>query len=65
MYCRRVIFSNAPLLKAVRYRNVFQLVPFIYFTRAPFSIYAKHFPIFLEYQIDDDCEEILPIEELI
>lgn len=65
MYCRNVIFSNAPLLKAIRYRNLFQMVPFFYFSKAPFSPYASHFPIFLEFQVEDGCEEILPTEDFL
>ena len=62
MYCRSVVFTDAPLIKAVRFRDVFQLVPFFYFPKAPFSVYAHHFPCFLEYVVDGK-EEKLPTED--
>ena len=62
MFCRSVVFSNAPLFKAFRYRDVFQLVPFFYFKDAPFSRYAYHFPIFIEYKVDGGREEPLATE---
>ena len=62
MYCRSVIFTDAPLIKAIRYRNVFQLVPFFYFPNAPFSKYVSHFPCYLEYEVEDK-DEILPTED--
>ncbi len=35
---------------------MFQLVPVTDFPNAPLSKYMSHFPIFLEYDVDD-CEE--------
>lgn len=52
MLYKTIVFSNAPLLKGFRYRNIFQLVPFIYGNNAPLSIYASHFPLFLEYEAE-------------
>ena len=64
MYCRSVVFTDAPLIKAIRYQDVFQFVPFYYFPQAPFSHYAHHFPCFLEYAVEDK-EEVLPIEDVL
>lgn len=64
MYCRSVVFTDAPLMKAVRYRDVFQVVPFFYFPKAPFSIYAHHFPCFLEYEADGKEERLLIEDDL-
>ena len=64
MYCRCVVFTDAPLIKALRYRDVFQFVPFFYFPNAPFSVYARHFPCFLEYKVDNH-EERLPVEDML
>lgn len=65
MYCRNIIYSNAPLLKAYRYKDAFQLVPIFYASNAPFSYYAAHFPAFLEYQINDTMKEELMCEEML
>ena len=62
MFCRSIIFTNSPLLKAYRYRDKFQLVPITQTINAPLSTYARHFPAFLEFQVED-CEEIDPIME--
>jgi hypothetical protein len=51
-YCRNIIFTNAPLLKAFRYRDLFQLIPILDSKKAPISKYARHFPAFLEYRVD-------------
>lgn len=64
MYCRSVIFTDVPLMKALRYRDVFQVVPLFYFPKAPFSVYAQHFPCFLEYEADVKEEE-LPTEDVL
>lgn len=64
MYYRSVIFTDAPLIKALRYGDVFQIVPFFYFPKAPFSVYAQHFPCFIEYEVDDK-EEKLPTEDVL
>jgi len=63
MLCRNIIFTKVPLLKAYRYRDVFQLVPFFYFKNMPFSKYAWHFPAVLEYEVRDVKEEIQPYED--
>ena len=57
MYCRNIIFTDAPLMKAFRYKDCFQLVPIFYSQKAPISVYASHFPCFLEYVIED-AEEV-------
>lgn len=64
MYCRSVVFTDAPLIKALRYKDIFQLVPFFYFPKAPFSVYAYHFPCFLEFEVEDK-EELLPTEAML
>jgi len=51
-YCRNIIFTNAPLLKAFRYRDLFQLIPISDSKKASISRYARHFPAFLEYKVD-------------
>ena len=63
MYCKSIIFTKAPLLKAFRYRDSFQLVPISYSQYAPFSMYASHFPAFLEYEVYDNKENKLAIED--
>ncbi len=50
MYNRSIIFTKTPLLKAYRYKDIFQLVPISYATSAPISLYTCHFPAFLEYK---------------
>lgn len=65
MYCRNIIYTNAPLLKAYKYRDVFQLVPIFYSSEAPISYYARHFPAFLEYKVDDKAEEIWICEDML
>ena len=62
MYCRSIIFTETPLMKAFRYRDVFQLVPIFYSLNAPISVYTRHFPAFLEYQTDN-VEEALVYED--
>ena len=62
MFCRSIVFTKTPLLKAYRYRDKFQLVPIVHAKNAPLSIYARHFPAFLEFQIED-CEKEDPIME--
>lgn len=63
MYCRSIIFTKAPLLKAYRYKDIFQLVPIFYSRTAPFSKYASHFPAFLEYVVDENDVKELAIED--
>lgn len=63
-YCRNIIFTNAPLLKAIRYRDLFQLIPISDSKKAPISRYARHFPAFLEYKVDMQ-EDYNPIFEKI
>lgn len=63
MLYRNIIFTNAPFIKAFRYRDVFQLVPFFYSSQAPISVYASHFPAFLEYEVENEVAEILNCEE--
>jgi len=65
MYCRKIIFTNTPLLKAYRYRDLFQIVPIFYSSKAPFSYYASHFPAFLEYQIEDNEGETIICEDML
>lgn len=65
MFCRNIIYTNAPLLKAYRYKDLFQLVPIFYASKAPFSHYASHFPAFLEYQIDNTTQEELICEDIL
>lgn len=64
MYCRNIIFTKAPLLKAYRYRDIFQLVPIFYSQNAPLSQYSCHFPAFLEYSYENIEEELIFEEEL-
>jgi len=63
MLCRSIIFTKVPLVKALRYKEIFQLVPFFYFAKMPFSKYAMHFPAVLEYDVDNFTEEIQPYED--
>lgn len=63
MLNRNIIFTNAPLLKAFRYRDVFQLVPIFYSSQAPISAYAGHFPAFLEYEVENEADEVIGCEE--
>ena len=63
MLCRNIIFTKVTLVKALRYRDVFQVVPFFYFKNMPFSEYAWHFPAVLEYEVESIMEEIRPYEE--
>lgn len=64
MYYRSIIFTEAALMKAYRYRDKFQLVPIFYMPTAPKSIYASHIPCILEYQVDD-IEEPLATEKML
>ena len=64
MYYRSILFTDTPLMKAYRYRDKFQLVPIFYLPTAPISIYAKHVPCVLEYQVED-VEEPLPSEDIL
>ena len=64
MYCKNIIFTEAPLIKAFRYKDYFQLVPIFYSTKAPISHYASHFPCFLEYEADVK-EEYIPTEQML
>ena len=52
MLYKTIIFSNAPVLKGFRYSDRFQLIPFFYSKEAPISKYAKHYPVFLEYEAE-------------
>lgn len=61
-YYRVVVFSDAYLMDAFRYKDQFQLVPIYYASNAPLSKYAKHCPCFLEY-VADEMEEYNPTEE--
>jgi len=61
---RSIIFTESPLTKAFRYRDVFQLVPISYSHNAPISFYTRHLPAFLEY-VADDAEEILVCEDML
>lgn len=63
MFYRSIIFTEAPLMKAYRYRDKFQLVPIFYMPTVPISIYASHIPCILEYQVED-IEEKLPTESM-
>lgn len=63
MFCKNIIFTDAPLVKGYRYKDRFQLVPlFQSSSKAPISHYCTHFPCFLEYQVDS-VEEVLEIED--
>lgn len=64
MIIRSVIFTNSPLLKAYKYGELFQLVPFFYLSDAPFSKYATHFPAILEYQVEEAEEDVACEEDL-
>lgn len=64
MYYRSIIFTEAVLLKAYRYRDLFQLVPIYYLPNAPLSPYARHIPCLLEYYADEK-EEDIPTEPLL
>lgn len=57
MLFKTIIFSDAPVLKGFKYKNKFQLVPILYTETTPMSRYAKHFPAFLEYEVDVVEEE--------
>lgn len=61
MLYRAIVFTNAPLLEAFRYKDQFQLVPFFYFKNARFSEYTTHFPVYMEYE----AEEIEVIDSVI
>ena len=62
MLFKAIIFSNAPIIKGFRYRDRFQLIPYFYSDVAPMSLYATHFPAFLEYEADA-VEEDLSFED--
>lgn len=64
MNYRSIIFTEAALMKAYRYRDKFQLVPIFYMPTAPISLYASHIPCVLEYQVDD-VEEPLQTEDIL
>lgn len=64
MIKRSVIFTNAPLLKGFRCRDLFQLVPISYFPNAPKSAYMTHFPAFLEYKVDNVDVDLVCEQEL-
>lgn len=52
MLFKTIIFSDVPVLKGFRYRNRFQLVPFFYSESAPRPEHTRHFPVFLEYEVE-------------
>lgn len=62
-YYRRIIFSKTPLRTQFRYKDVFQLLP-IESKVAPTNPYARHFPLFLEYYIDFEKNDIDIFEDL-
>ena len=64
MLYKTVIFSDAPVLKGMKYRDRFQLVPFYYSEAVPISRYARHFPAFLEYEAEELEEELACESEL-
>ena len=64
MIKRSIIFTNAPLLKGLKYRDLFQLVPIYHFSNAPISAYMTHFPAFLEYKTNGTETKILCEQEL-
>jgi len=64
MVTRNIIFTNSPLLKAYKYGELFQLVPFFYLSEAPFSKYATHFPAILEYRVGEVEEDLVCEEDL-
>lgn len=65
MLKRSIIFTNAPLLKGFKYRDLFQLVPIYHFSGAPKSAYMTHFPAFLEYKTSGLETNILCEQKLI
>jgi len=60
MIYRTIIFTNSPLLRAIRYGDRFQLVPFFYFHNAQITECARHFPAYLEYEAEkiEECSGI-------
>ncbi len=52
-YYRRILFTKTPLKSQFRYKDKFQILP-IDSEKAPTSEFNKHFPIFLEYYLDND-----------
>lgn len=50
-YYRSIYFTETPLKKKYRYKDIFQIIP-IDSEIAPRCPYAHHFPIFLEYYIE-------------
>ena len=59
-YFRSIYFTETPLKKKYRYKDIFQIIP-LDSKIAPSSPYARHFPLFLEYFIelpDDDFRRI-------
>lgn len=62
-YYRKLLLSNSPLKKEFKFEDKFQLLPFDH-TGKPYSPYAKHFPLYLEYVIEYDKEEPTDIFEI-
>lgn len=49
-YFRTIILSKTPLQSVYRYKNRFQIYPIE--SDAIASIYARHYPLYLEYSVD-------------
>ena len=62
-YYRKLLLSNSPLKKEFKFEDKFQLLPFDH-TGKPYSPYAIHFPLYLEYVIEYDKEEPTDIFEI-
>lgn len=60
---RKVAFTNAPLKTSFRFEDKFQVVPFD-FEGKPYSPMVRHFPFFLEYNIEFENDEPNDIFEL-
>lgn len=55
-YFRSVLFSKTPLRSQFRFEDRFQILPIVS-ENAPYSPYARHFPLFIEYFIDYNEKE--------
>lgn len=60
-FCKTIIFSRIPLTKYFRYKNEFQIYP-CDLEGTPQSEFQKHYPVLLEYWIDDS--EIVCVPEV-
>ena len=62
MIVRTVVFCDVPIYKGFKCLDRFQLVPFPKKELNIIKKYASHYPLFLEYKIEE-VEEILPFED--